>query len=271
MPIYSTPDFENINGVNAPTPADGDVLTYDDANSEWVAAAPATPVADLDDLQDVDAPTPNGGDVLTYDTLTTSWVPAAASGGGTPLAAGLWYGPQAYSDIAPNSLVASQSTLNSVANFNRIWFMPFYVSAESTIDYMAQVVGTSQAGLTSRLGIYSGDLPTTLVLDAGTIDCSGSSGTRELSITPLTLSPGWYWLASCLQGSTGSGATQRVSLTVFSPVAYKNANDALGGTTGRGWGYATTTAATSGALPASIASADIQSVSIITPIAVRGA
>ncbi len=47
-----TPALDDLTDVNAPTPADGDVLTWDDSAGEWIAAAPtgggggSTPVAD---------------------------------------------------------------------------------------------------------------------------------------------------------------------------------------------------------------------------------
>jgi hypothetical protein len=66
--------------VNASTPADGDVLTWDATPGEWVAAPPATPSVALDDITDVNAPTPADGEVLTWDNTAGEWVAAAAPG-----------------------------------------------------------------------------------------------------------------------------------------------------------------------------------------------
>lgn len=49
----------------------------------------ATPMPDLDDLGDVDAPSPADGDVLVWDDGAGTWVPGA--GGGDPAeATALW-------------------------------------------------------------------------------------------------------------------------------------------------------------------------------------
>lgn len=53
--------------------------TYLRGDGTW--ATPAGGSGALDDLTDVDAPTPADGDVLTYDTGTSEWVAAAPTGG----------------------------------------------------------------------------------------------------------------------------------------------------------------------------------------------
>lgn len=75
-------ELDDIPDVNAPTPADGDVLTWDSTPGEWVPLAPTGGSNALDDLTDVDAPTPSDGDVLTFDSGSGDWVPASPSGGG---------------------------------------------------------------------------------------------------------------------------------------------------------------------------------------------
>lgn len=75
-------ELDDIPDVNAPTPANGDVLTWDSTPGEWVAAAPTGGSNALDDLTDVDAPTPSDGDVLTFDSGSGDWIPAAPTGGG---------------------------------------------------------------------------------------------------------------------------------------------------------------------------------------------
>lgn len=61
------------------------------------------------------------------------------------------------------------------------------------------------AGAEARLGIYNVGLdyyPTTLILDAGTVDCT-STGSKEISID-LTLNRGWYALVfNCNDGTIG--------------------------------------------------------------------
>jgi len=80
--------LDDLTDVNAPTPADNDMLGWDAATSEWVPMAPGTPdlsLASLDDIGDVDAASPSDGDVLTWDSGTSEWVAAApATGDGIP-------------------------------------------------------------------------------------------------------------------------------------------------------------------------------------------
>lgn len=63
--------LDDIPDVNAPSPSDGDVLTWDSTPGEWVARTP-TVVADLDDLTDVVLTAPAVADRLRYDG--SSWV-----------------------------------------------------------------------------------------------------------------------------------------------------------------------------------------------------
>jgi hypothetical protein len=74
--------LDDIGDVNTPTPADGDVLTWDSGAGEWIAAAPTGGVATLDSVGDVNAPTPADGDVLTWDSVGGEWIAAAPTGGG---------------------------------------------------------------------------------------------------------------------------------------------------------------------------------------------
>lgn len=75
-------ELDDVPDVNAPTPSNGDVLTWDSTPGEWVAAAPASGIAELDDIPDVNASTPANGDVLTWDSTPGEWVAAAPAGAG---------------------------------------------------------------------------------------------------------------------------------------------------------------------------------------------
>lgn len=81
VPPAGAAALDDLTDVDAPTPADGDVLTWDAGASEWIAAAATGGAAALDDLTDVDAPAPTDGDVLTWNAGSSEWI-AAASGGG---------------------------------------------------------------------------------------------------------------------------------------------------------------------------------------------
>lgn len=75
-------ELDDLTDVNAPTPSNNDVLTWDSTPGEWVAAAPGAGSFVLDDATDVNAPTPSNNDVLTWDSTPGEWVAAAPTGGG---------------------------------------------------------------------------------------------------------------------------------------------------------------------------------------------
>lgn len=75
-------ELDDVPDVNAPTPSNGDVLTWDSTPGEWVAQAPSAGIAELDDVSDVNAPTPSNGDVLTWDSTPGEWIAQAPAGAG---------------------------------------------------------------------------------------------------------------------------------------------------------------------------------------------
>lgn len=66
------------------TKADGRIYWKDDAGTEYSVASLAdlSGISALDDIPDVNAPTPADGDVLTWDSTPGEWVAAAPTGGG---------------------------------------------------------------------------------------------------------------------------------------------------------------------------------------------
>jgi len=70
--------------VNAPTPTDGQVLTWVNASSEWQAVAPGA-AGGIDSLTDVDTSTvpPTDGQVLAWDNANSVWEPASVAGAGS--------------------------------------------------------------------------------------------------------------------------------------------------------------------------------------------
>lgn len=66
---YGTVGLDQIDGLSIDTPSDGQVLSYDAANSEWVNE---TPASTLGSLTDTDIASPVIGQSLVYDG--TSWV-----------------------------------------------------------------------------------------------------------------------------------------------------------------------------------------------------
>lgn len=80
--------LDDLTDVNAPSPTAGQVLMWDDSNSEWIADdLPGAGAFVLDDATDVDAATPNDGDVLTWVDADNEWqaLPAGAGGSGWTL------------------------------------------------------------------------------------------------------------------------------------------------------------------------------------------
>ena len=80
--------------------------------------------------------------------------------------------------------------------------VPFFVSADDTFDRIAiNVTVAGAAGSVIRLGIKkeSGGAPGDLVLDAGTVDSTGT-GAKTITISQ-SLTAGWYWLVAVGQGS----------------------------------------------------------------------
>jgi len=69
-------ELNNINDVNAPTPSDNQILTWDDIAGEWQPKDPQSTVDDINDLSDVDTSTnpPSTNQNLTWDG--SNWVPA---------------------------------------------------------------------------------------------------------------------------------------------------------------------------------------------------
>ena len=66
------------------TKSDGRIYWKDDAGTEYSVASlgDITGIASLDDVPDVNAPSPADGDVLTWDSTPGEWIAAAATGGG---------------------------------------------------------------------------------------------------------------------------------------------------------------------------------------------
>lgn len=82
-------NLTTLANVNAATPSDGDVLTWDSGTSKWVNEAPAATVTELDDLSDVVIGVDGGvtgstalapGDFFWYNGTTWRNYPAASAG-----------------------------------------------------------------------------------------------------------------------------------------------------------------------------------------------
>ena len=92
-----------------------------------------------------------------------------------------------------------------------VHYSPFWIGESVTIDRLGLEVTGALASSVVRVGIYnaSGGLPTTVVVDGGTVD---STGTGVLLTTVSTLlAPGMYFFAAVNQGSVYGSVSVRVS------------------------------------------------------------
>jgi hypothetical protein len=88
---------------------------------------------------------------------------------------------------------------------NRLYCYPLFIQETITIDRLSVEVTTLQASTTWRIGIYTPDsngVPSTLLLDAGTVD-SSSGGLKTITVSQ-TLTAGLYYIAGVWQGGSTS-------------------------------------------------------------------
>lgn len=107
---------------------------------------------------------------------------------------------------------------NATATLNEVSYLRFYIPATTTFDRIACRTHSTFSGTASvRLGVYnnSGEKPTTVVFDAGTVSCTAASTVYEITINQ-TLNAGWYWFAFVSQ----TNATTNTFATITNPNGY---------------------------------------------------
>jgi hypothetical protein len=119
----------------------------------------------------------------------------------------------------------------------RTYYIPIFIPETTTLDRIAIQTGSGFSGTaTMRLGIYNNTngLPSTVVVDGGTVSCTAASTIYEVTISQ-SLATGFYWLAMCQQGTaptTGSYLGMGPSTTnlnaYIAAVAAPNGNSTLG-------------------------------------------
>lgn len=158
---------------------------------------------------------------------------------------------------------ATRST--GAQNANALTLHQVYIPRETRLGGIAAEVTTGTASAVVRLGIYADDegLPSSLVVDAGTID--GNSATVQSLTIGVTLPKGLYWLGAAVQvagpvtmrtiGSviTGAGSNTVGSVLAASPTP-RNGIQALG---------------VNGALPADISALTFTAQGAVPAVAVR--
>jgi hypothetical protein len=132
----------------------------------------------------------------TPNAVKTAYDSSLVKGVSLPYQSGFYYRtPHQALTIATPSHQTTYYTpifINGSNNFDRI-----------TLRAVSGFVGTA----TVRLGIYadSSGLPSTLILDAGTVSVTSANATFQITINE-TLATGFYWLAFCQQGTAPTTA-----------------------------------------------------------------
>ena len=73
--------LDDLTGVFVPTPSDGEVLTFVNANNRWESALPSGGVASLNAIPDCDVPSPSDGEVLKFNNTSGNWEAGADQSG----------------------------------------------------------------------------------------------------------------------------------------------------------------------------------------------
>ena len=140
---------------------------------------------------------------------------------------------------------ATQSVTATTRGNNTALVSPVYIPRTCILDRISlEVTSAGSAGSVIRLGIYGSDsngLPGPLLVDAGTIDSTGT-GFLEKTIS-LTVHPGVYWLAAVPQGSPTTAATIRVNMGAALGLGFTSGTTISTGVPGYAMGLVT------GALP----------------------
>ena len=96
--------------------------------------------------------------------------------------------------------VLTGSTMTAVANTT--YYTPIFIPNALTADRISCVTHSSFSGTASvRMGIYAdnGGVPSTLVLDAGTVSATAGSTVYTITISQALSGGTWYWLAANTQ------------------------------------------------------------------------
>jgi hypothetical protein len=147
---------------------------------------------------------------------------------------------------------ASPTTSVSTATRSNgtIYISPIYINRACTISNIGlEVTSAGSSGSVIRLGIYNSDStgqPTTLLVDAGTID--GTNATVQFISVNRAVSPGVYWLAAVEEGSPSTLATVRTNSGITPFMGWNVASVVSVGTAMSGIDWVS---GTTGALPSS--------------------
>lgn len=181
------------------------------------------------------------GEMFTY--YDSSWVSVAPQGPQGPQGV---QGATGVGSVVPmvSGYYYTSATNNSNVNAtnNVAYYIPFFVDQTTTFDRIACRTGGSFSGSgVVRLGIYNDTqgLPSTLVLDAGTVATTVTNSPHEITINQ-TLSAGIYWLVFVSQ----TAATTNNFRTSATPYFQQTVGTtAAGGAVITGWQQSSVTGA----------------------------
>lgn len=105
--------------------------------------------------------------------------------------------------------------------------------------FNAEFTVAGEAGSVFRIGVWAADgaggIPSTLVVDAGTVATSGSPGVVEVTLgSPVTIQPGVYWIGGAVQNAPSTQPTMR-TVTPLWPGGPLTTSLPAAGTSAPGW------------------------------------
>jgi hypothetical protein len=101
------------------------------------------------------------------------------------------------------NIIASSTVTPTV---NATYYTPIFIPNSITADRISIVTHSSHSGsAVVRLGIYADNsgIPSTLILDAGTVSTTAGAGVFSITISQALTAGNWYWLAwNCQTAAT---------------------------------------------------------------------
>lgn len=195
-------ELSDVN-VLAPLPTDGEVLTWDDTSSRWIASDPFAGI-DLGDLSGVDLSTPaTDGQYLAYDATSLTWKPVdfEVSTDTTPILGGdlsvgsfditspsaVRLAPGTGEVVIKGGSLAGKLTLNCTANSHGVSIQspPHEAAANYTLTLPTSSGTPGQALITTD---GSGVLEWSTLTGSGTVTSVDGEGVQGITVSggPIT-------------------------------------------------------------------------------------
>jgi hypothetical protein len=161
------------------------------------------------------------GDIITATANDTPSRKAVGVNGETLIANstdsdGLRWAKLSFALIRSGSYSSPSGTVAATTlTANRLFYIPYVVSRRIAFDRLAiwHNATVGGAGSVVRLGIYAAanDIPTDLIIDAGTVDMTSAAGALKAVTIATTIEPGLVFLAGVSQWVTTSPAIFAIS------------------------------------------------------------